>query len=102
MELITNQELIAIQTTWQRDMNLEYTVSFIYNTIYERPIEMKKDKEKLIKEEELLKSSCKNPDDFLVIQGCLELLKSKALLNRKHGLKNDIEKRIEKAVVSAS
>lgn len=103
LELITNQELIAIQTTWQRDMNFEYSVSTIYNTVYGKPIDMKKDNEKLLKEKELLKNACENsPEDFSVIQDCLKLLKNKALLNRKHGLKNDIERRIEQTVESAS
>lgn len=52
--------------------------------------------EKKEKELELLKKSCeKNPQDFELIQELLTLQKNKSLLNRKRGLKEDIETRIE-------
>jgi len=42
------------------------------------------------------KKSCQgNPDDFELIQELLTLQKNKSLLNRKRGLKDDIETRIE-------
>jgi DNA sulfur modification protein DndC len=48
------------------------------------------------KELELLKNSCKNkPQNFDLIQELLTLQKNKSLLNRKRGLKDDIETRIE-------
>ena len=103
LELITNQELIAIQTTWQRDMNFGYSVSNIYNTVYDKCIDMKKDNEKLQREEELLKKACKDsPEDFSVIQDSLALLKNKAILTKKRGLKDDIEKRIEQSLSSTN
>ena len=57
---------------------------------------MKEQNEKLEKENELLKKSCAdNPDDLDLIQELLSLQKSKSLLDRKRGLKSDIEQRIE-------
>ena len=52
--------------------------------------------EKHEKELELLKKSCADkPSDFNLIQELLTLQKNKSLLNRKRGLKEDIENRIE-------
>ena len=57
---------------------------------------MKDHNEKKEKELELLKKSCQeNPQDFELIQELLTLQKNKSLLNRKRGLKGDIETRIE-------
>jgi DNA sulfur modification protein DndC len=57
---------------------------------------MKDQNEKHEKELELLKKSCEdNPSDFDLIQELLTLQKNKSLLNRKRGLKEDIENRIE-------
>ena len=57
---------------------------------------MKDQNEKKEKELELLKKTCeKNPKDFELIQELLTLQKNKSLLNKKRGLKEDIETRIE-------
>ncbi|SZD73605.1 PUA domain (predicted RNA-binding domain) [Candidatus Ornithobacterium hominis] len=96
IELITNQELIAIQTIWYRDFVFDQKVSEIYRNVYKSDLDMKDQKEKKEKELELLKKSCeKNPQDFELIQELLTLQKNKSLLNRKRGLKEDIETRIE-------
>lgn len=96
VELITNQELIAIQTIWYRDFVFDQKVSEIYHKAYKTDLDMKDQNEKKEKELELLKKSCgKNPQDFELIQELLTLQKNKSLLNRKRGLKEDIETRIE-------
>lgn len=96
VELITNQELIAIQTIWYRDFVFDQKVSEIYRKAYKTDLDMKDQNEKKEKELELLKKSCgKNPQDFELIQELLTLQKNKSLLNRKRGLKEDIETRIE-------
>ena len=57
---------------------------------------MEEQNKKQEKELELLKKSCeKNPEDFELIQELLMLQKNKSLLNKKRGLKNDIENKIE-------
>ena len=102
VELITNQELVAIQVTWHRDAayyNLKFnkTVSQIYNKIYDKEIEMEKHIEKIQKELNLLRSVCTDvPSDYELILELLTLQRNKALLNRKRGLKDDIERVIEK------
>jgi len=107
IELIKNSELIAIQVIWRRDLaipNKNYkeitkyeTVSEIYNKIYNKELDMKNLDEKLQKEIDLLKSVCDDESrDFELIQELLELQKQKALLNRKKGLKDEMELVIEK------
>ncbi len=99
VQLITKQELVAIQTIWYRDLIFDHKVSGIYNYVYEREFIMKNQNEKKRKEEELLRNACKDdPMDFKVIQEALHLMKNKSLLSRKRGLKGDLEKLIEKAV----
>ncbi|PHR45459.1 MAG: DNA phosphorothioation system sulfurtransferase DndC [Fluviicola sp.] len=97
VELITNQELVAIQTIWYRDLIFNQKVSDLYQKAYKLNLDMKDQNEKHEKELELLKKSCQdNPTDFDLIQELLTLQKNKSLLNRKRGLKEDIENRIEK------
>ena len=96
IELITNQELIAIQTIWYRDFIFDYKVSEIYHNAYKSGLDMKKQNKKKEKELDLLKRSCEQkPHNFDLIQDLLTLQKNKSLLNRKRGLKDDIETRIE-------
>ncbi len=101
VELITNQELVAIQTIWYRDFIFNHKISKIYRQAYKIELDMKDHNEKHEKELELLKKSCKeNPKDFELIQELLTLQKNKSLLNKKRGLKDDIEKRIEQYIKS--
>ena len=103
LNLITNQELVAIQVVWNRDLNFEYRVAEIYNRVYNREIDMKTNDEKLQKEIDLLKDVCsENPKDFDLIQELLTMQKNKALLNRKRGLKDDMERVIEKYLKKAN
>lgn len=96
IELITNQELIAIQVKWYRDHYFNYKVADIYNEIFKKEIDMKKPTEKIEKEKELLKAAThKNPKHFQLIEELLILQKNKSLLTRKRGLLDDIENRIE-------
>lgn len=99
LELITNQELIAIQVIWHRDLAFDYSVSEIYNRIYNKQLEMNKNEEKIQKEIALLKGVCSDQiSDFDLIQELLIMQKNKALLNRKRGLKDDMERVIEKYI----
>lgn len=96
IELITNQELIAIQVFWYRDGIFDHKVGEIFSKIYGRDI----DTENVIKERSnetlLLKSVCsKNERDYELINSLLMLQHSKTLLLTNYGLQNDIENRIE-------
>lgn len=103
VELITNQELVAIQVIWHRELYFKYQVSEIYNNIYNKGIDMKVKDEKIQKEIDLLKTVCNDESsDFELIQELLIMQKNKALLNRKRGLKDDMERVIEKYINQAS
>jgi DNA sulfur modification protein DndC len=97
INLISNQELIAIQTNWYRDLIFDYKVSDIYNQVYNKNQTMNGFDLKQQKEFDLLKSVCDGSEtDFKLIQELLILQKNKALLNRKRGLKDDMERVIDK------
>jgi DNA sulfur modification protein DndC len=97
INLITNQELIAIQAIWYRDLYFDKKVSDIYNSFYLKELTMPELNEKMVKEINLLKEICiDHPENFDLIQELLILQKNKALLNRKRGLKDDMERVIEK------
>lgn len=103
LELITNQELIAIQVIWYRDLLFNNKVSDIYNNIFKNSLDMKQHEEKNEKELQLLQNACNNnKNDFELIQELLMLQKNKSLLNRKRGLKDDIENRIEEFIKKAN
>ncbi|MBU0489730.1 MAG: DNA phosphorothioation system sulfurtransferase DndC [Bacteroidetes bacterium] len=103
LHLITNQELIAIQVLWHKDLCFEFRVSEIYNRVFNKELDMKKFNEKMQKEVDLLKSVCNDkPSDFDLIQELLIMQKNKALLNRKRGLKDDMERVIEKYLKKSS
>jgi DNA sulfur modification protein DndC len=91
-ELISKQELIAIQISWYRDAIFNHSVAEIYNKIFNCEINMTKVIEKFKQEEELLKKTCNNDEaEFNLIQKMLSVQKTKTLMLRKRGLLNDIE-----------
>lgn len=94
IKLISDQELIAIQVNWYRDFNFGYQVSEIYNSIYKKSIEMEENvKNKL--EADLMREICsENPEEGELIEQLLLLQKSKSLMQRRRGLKNEIESRL--------
>lgn len=98
LELITNQELVAIQVNWYRDLVFNNKVSRIYNEVYDKEFDMKNHDKNFQKEEELLRNVCKQNKRFQLIQDHLSLVKNKALLTKKRGLKEDLEKRIEEFI----
>jgi DNA sulfur modification protein DndC len=95
-ELITNQELIAIQVYWYRDGIFDFKVGEIFARIYGRDIETENANIENSIEKRLLKKVCENNEkDFELINNLLTLQHSKTLLLTNYGLQNDIEKRIE-------
>ena len=99
IELITNQELIAIQVYWYRDGIFDYKVGEIYAKIFGHDIETENSNIESTIEKKLLKNVCNNaPNDYELINNLLTLQHSKTLLLSNYGLQNDIEKRIEEFV----
>ena len=97
--LITNQELIAIQVIWNRDMNFDYHVSEIYQEVFGRELNANNMKSLDQTERRLLKEVCKEePSYFTLIDNLISLQESKTLMISKYGLNNDLEKRIEEFV----
>lgn len=97
--LITNQELIAIQVIWNRDMNFDYHVSNIYQEVYGRALNTNNMKALDHTERRLLKEVCEeDPNYFKLIDNLISLQESKTLMISKYGLNNDLEKRIEEFV----
>ncbi len=95
-ELITNQELIAIQVYWYRDGIFDFKVGEIFTKIYGRDIETENANIENSIEKRLLKTACSNNrKDYELINNLLTLQHSKTLLLSNYGLQNDIEKRIE-------
>ena len=90
LQLISHQELVAIQVLWYRDGIFNHKVSDIYNRIYETPIDMSKHEDKFREEEKLLREVFQ-PDHVELIQKSLKIMKTKSLMVKKRGLQNDIE-----------
>ena len=99
IDLITNQELIAIQVLWYRDGNFTITVNDIYNKVYGYNIP---NTNIGLQERILLEKACtENPKHYQLIQELLALQKNKVLLMRKYGLQTDLESRLESFVKEA-
>jgi len=95
IKLISDQELIAIQVNWYRDFNFGHQVSEIYNSIYKESFSMEENEKNKL-EAELMREVCKNnPDEGELIEQLLLLQRSKSLMQRRRGLKNEIELRLK-------
>ena len=92
IDLITSQELIAIQVMWYRDGNFTTTVNDIYNEVY--GYDLQNDNVGL-QERLMLERACNNPEHYQLIQELLALQKNKILLMKKLGLQNDLESRLD-------
>ncbi len=96
MQLISHQELIAIQVIWYREGLFQNSVADIYNSIFNTEIEMSKRVLKMREEEALLREICQdNPDYFDLILRAVKLVKSRSILIKKRGIQNDIEKLLD-------
>lgn len=94
-DLITSQELIAIQIIWYRDGYFDKTVNDIYNEVY--GYDLPNDNIGL-QERLLLEKACEEKSHFQLIQELLALQKNKNLLMKKYGLQNDLESRLDSFV----
>jgi DNA sulfur modification protein DndC len=95
IDLITSQELIAIQVMWYRDGNFSTTVNDIYNEVYGYDLQ---NSNISLQERLLLEKSCNNPAHYSLIQELLALQKNKVLLMKKYGLQTDLEARLDSYV----
>lgn len=96
INLISSQELIAIQIIWYRDGNFTTTVNDIYNEVYGYDIP---NESISLQERLLLEKACgKHQEHYKLIQELLALQKNKVLLMKKQGLQNDLETRLDSYV----
>lgn len=99
INLITNQELIAIQVLWNRDGLFDWNVADIYRKIYGHEISVNSIKNIGITERRILNEVCEDdPSYYHLIDNLISLQESKSLMLSKYGLHNDVEKRIGKFV----
>ncbi|KAA0990407.1 DNA phosphorothioation system sulfurtransferase DndC [Dyadobacter aurulentus] len=98
-QLISLQELSAIQIVWNRDHIYEYSVGDAYRAVFGDTVEFEDRSLEVDNERKLLRDICNdNPNDELLIQRLLSAQKNKGLLLRKHGLQNDIENILQEHV----
>jgi DNA sulfur modification protein DndC len=97
--LITNQELIAIQVTWNRDLIFDFNVGDIYREIYNKEISTNNIKSLDATERRILKEVCSEDTAYFhLIDNLITLQETKTLMISKYGLHNDVENRIESFV----
>lgn len=97
--LITNQELIAIQVNWNRDLYFDRTVGLLYRDIYNKNISTAYINIFNDTEKRILKDVCAEETEYYhLIDNLISLQETKTLMISKYGLHNDIERRIEKFV----
>ncbi len=97
--LITNQELIAIQVTWNRDLIFDFNVGDIYRKVYNKEISTNNIKSLNDTERRILKEVCKEDVSYYhLIDNLITLQETKTLMISKYGLHNDVENRIESFV----
>ena len=98
IELITQQELLAIQILWYRDNCFNPTVNDIYNEVYGYNLP---NDDISLTERLLLEKSCRDKRHYQLIKELLALQKTKSLMIRKYGLQNDIETRLNRYIKEA-
>lgn len=95
LELISQQELVAIQIIWYRDGGFMYKISDIYNQVYGKNLKFNMTTESEKEEKELLKSVCAGKDQyFKLINDLLEIELKEMYMNRR----SEIYKNLEQAV----
>lgn len=99
ISLISNQELIAIQVTWNRDGYFDHSVGELYKSIYNKDFSTRSLNSLDNTEKRLLNEVCENDSNYYnLIENLITLQESKTLMVSKFGIGNDIEMRIESFV----
>ncbi|MBL1280772.1 MAG: DNA phosphorothioation system sulfurtransferase DndC [Fluviicola sp.] len=99
INLINNQELIAVQVIWNRDGIFDHNVADIYRKAFNREISTNNIKSLGQTERRILAEVCEdNPEYYNLIDNLISLQESKTLLLSKYGLHNDVERQIERFI----
>jgi DNA sulfur modification protein DndC len=97
--LITNQELIAIQVIWNRDNYFDKSVSNLYEEIYGDDIYSNNFKTISSLEKSILREECKEDKAmYKLIENLIAVQQTKSLLVSNYGLNNDLEKVLESQI----
>ena len=97
--LITNQELIAIQVIWNRDNYFDKSVSNLYKEIYGDDIYNNNFKSISSVEKSILKEECQDDTAmYKLIENLISVQQTKSLLVSNYGLNNDLEKVLESQI----
>lgn len=97
--LITNQELIAIQVIWNRDNYFDKSVSELYKEIYDDDIYNNNFKTISSLEKNILKEECQDDTAmYKLIENLISVQQTKSLLVSNYGLNNDLEKVLESQI----
>lgn len=95
INLISYQELVAIQVIWHRDSLFRFSVADIYNDVFGTTLQKSDFDDQQVFEKELLRESCEKEEDFKLINELLELQQSKFILVNNYGLQNDLDNHLE-------
>ncbi|MBS7332834.1 MAG: DNA phosphorothioation system sulfurtransferase DndC [Weeksellaceae bacterium] len=99
INLVSNQELIAIQVIWNRDGYFDHSVGELYKDIYNKNISTRSLNSLDQTERRLLIEICKEDVQYYnLIENLISLQETKTLMVSKFGIGNDIEMRIESFV----
>ena len=91
VQLITFEELVTIQTLWQRDFLYEYDVGEIYRRVIGKPDTLHMTGP--TREQTLLREVCAdNSSDYHVLGNLLRAQRSRMLLVNPRGLQKDMER----------
>ena len=101
LNLITHQELIAIQVLWNRDLIFNKNISELYREVYGRNAVAGNFRSIGVLEKRIVSEECKNNSKMVgLIENLLSVQETKSLLISNHGLNNDLEKVIESQITT--
>ena len=99
LNLITHQELIAIQVLWNRDLIFNKNISELYREVYGRNAVAGNFRSIGVLEKRIVSEECDNDIKMVgLIENLLSVQETKSLLISNHGLNNDLEKVIESQI----
>ena len=100
VNLITNQELIAIQVLWNRDLIFDKTVSELHKEIFDEDVLDNSFKSISDIERRILREECENDlNMYNIIDNLISAQQTKSLLVSNYGLNNEIEKVIQSNIL---
>jgi DNA sulfur modification protein DndC len=91
MELITYQELVAIQVQWHRDFIFNYSVSEVFNEVFGTRAGIQADERNELESELLRRIFKDNPEQGQLVQQLLQVHSERSMMAKRVNLKSDLE-----------